>query len=103
MQPPAATASCKHCNAPVGFAASQFALICPYCGGDNYREQAVRAARADASAQEQAASASLLDAVRELRDRRDWLFAIVGCAAIVELLYAVVAVFGMVSDWFNGP
>jgi Zn finger protein HypA/HybF involved in hydrogenase expression len=103
MHPPAASATCKHCNAPIAFARDELAAICPYCGGDNYREALARLLQADASTQEQAASASLLDAVRELDDRRDMLFSIIGCAAIVELLYAALAIYGACSDWLNGP
>ena len=78
------SATCKHCHAPIAFARDKPAAICPYCGGDNYREALARLLQTDASTQEQAASDSLLDAVRELDDRRDMLFSIIGCAAIVR-------------------
>jgi uncharacterized Zn finger protein (UPF0148 family) len=103
MHPPAASASCKHCSAPIAFATDELATICPYCGGDNYREAVARAAQLDASTQEQAASGSLLDAVRELDERRDMLFSIIGVSLIVELLYGFFALFGTCADWLNSP
>jgi Zn finger protein HypA/HybF involved in hydrogenase expression len=103
MRPPAASATCRHCNAPIAFAVDELAAICPYCGGDNYREVLARAAQTDARTRAQVANASLLDAVRELDARRDGLFAIIGCAAIVECLYALLALYGTCSDWLNGP
>lgn len=103
MHPPAAAATCRHCNAPIAFEVDDLAVICPYCGGDNYRELLARAAQTDASSQEQAASDSLLDAMRELDDRRDMLFSIIACGMVVELLYGIMVAFGTCSDWLNSP
>nr|HEX4318487.1 hypothetical protein [Kofleriaceae bacterium] len=103
MTAPAAAADCTHCNAPVAFEADAFAAICPYCGADTYREALASSASHDAGVQEQRAGASLLAAVRELDERREMLFAIVGVSLVVEILYATVAVIGTVSDWINGP
>ena len=103
MHPPAAPATCKHCSAPIAFATDELATICPYCGGDNYREGLARTAQLDASTREQAAADSLLDAVRELDDRRDMLFSIIACSMAVELLYGALALYGTCSDWLNSP
>jgi Zn finger protein HypA/HybF involved in hydrogenase expression len=103
MHPAAASASCRHCNAPIAFAEGELAAICPYCGGDNYRELLARVAQTDATTHARAANDSLLDAIRDLDERRDWLFSIIACAAAVEILYAVFALFGTVSDWLNSP
>lgn len=103
MHPPAASETCRHCSAPIAFPAETFAVICPYCGGDNYREALARTAQTDATTQEQAASDSLLDAVRELDDRRDWLYSIIACSLAVEVLYGLLAAYGACSDWLNSP
>lgn len=103
MHPPAASATCRHCSAPIAFAVDELAAICPYCGGDNYRAVLAHAAQTDASIQEQAAIDSLVDAVNELDDRRDWLFSIIACGLAVEVLYGIMAVFGTCADWLNSP
>lgn len=101
MHPPAAAAICKHCNAPIRFAEDELATLCPYCEGENYRETLARAAETDAIYREQAAATSIRDAVSALDERRDWVFGIVGIAAIVELLYGSFALFSYVSDWLS--
>ncbi len=101
MHPPAADATCRHCNAPIHFAEDQLALICPYCAGDNYRETLARAAETDAASREYAATTSLRDAADALDDRRDWVFSIIGAGAAVELLYGTFALFSYVSDWLS--
>ena len=96
--PPAASATCKHCNAPIRFQDDELATLCPYCQGENYRELAGRVAETDAVYREQAAATSLVEAKRALDERRDWVLGTFGIAALVELLYGSFAVFGWVSD-----
>jgi Zn finger protein HypA/HybF involved in hydrogenase expression len=103
MHPPAAAASCRHCSAPIAFAVDELAAICPYCGGDNYRQVQAHVAETDASTQARLANRSLLDAIRELDNRRDMLFSVIACSMIVELLYGLLALYGTCSDWLNGP
>lgn len=103
MHPPAAAATCTHCSAPIAFAVDELAAICPYCGGDNYREALAHEAQTQATNQERVAYSSLLAAMRELDGRRDMLLSIIGVTMVVELLYGVFVLFGTCSDWLNGP
>ncbi|HSN28427.1 MAG TPA: hypothetical protein VLT45_19210 [Kofleriaceae bacterium] len=101
MHAPAAAAICRHCSAPIKFAEDQLALICPYCGGDNYRETLARAEELDAATRAYAATRSLLDADDDLKERRDWVFSIIATGAVVELLYGTFVLYGYVSDWVS--
>ena len=101
MHPPAASAICKHCNAPIHFGEDELATLCPYCEGENYRETAARAAETDAIYREQAAATSIVEAMRALDDRRDWVFGAFGIAAMVEVLYGSFALFSWCADWVS--
>ncbi len=94
---PAAAGTCLTCGAPVRFASNELAAICPYCGGDNYREALARAAHHDASTRAARAGATLLAATRELDERRDGIKTFIAFMFIASAMYWALFVVGSVT------
>ena len=98
---PAEVATCASCGGPIRFAEGELAIICPYCGGDDYREHLAKAARADAGGKKAAAQKSLLAAVRDLDSRRKEVIAYFAFIGFAEVFYAVVFSLVALGDWMG--
>ncbi|HKQ52987.1 MAG TPA: ankyrin repeat domain-containing protein [Pyrinomonadaceae bacterium] len=88
--------NCHLCGGGISYAAGDLAAICGYCGGETYRVQLTRRARAVAAAEKEQAALSLYDAMAEIVERRQRAFRylyktalVVFGLALVILIYAV--------------
>ena len=98
---PAEVATCASCGGPIRFGEGELAVICAYCGGDDYRERLAKTARTDAGGKEAAAQKSLLAAVRELDSRRKEVITYFAFIGFAELFYAVVFSLVALGDWMG--
>ena len=92
----AEVANCNLCGGGISYAAGDLAAICGYCGGETYRVQLTRRARAVAAEEKEQATLSLYDAMSELAERRQRAFRylyktalVIFGLALAILIYAV--------------
>ena len=92
----AEVANCHLCGGGISYEAGDLAAICGYCGGETYRVQLTRRARAVAAEEKEQATLSLYDAMSEIVERRQKAFRylyktalVVFGLALAILLYAV--------------
>ena len=92
----AEVANCHLCGGGISYAAGDLAAICGYCGGETYRVQLTRRARAVAAEEKEQATLSLYDAMAEIVERRQRAFRylyktalVIFGLALVILIYAV--------------
>lgn len=97
---PPALDTCRRCGAPVAFEADAFSTACAYCGADNYRGALAVRASVEARARHDHVTQTLLEAIREWRERESSIELAAILLGIVSIVAAVGAILSAASDAF---